>query len=35
MMYRFFNQDGEEVSNMTFRVLWYKPPMTTRRLYKG
>lgn len=35
LYYRFTNQHEEEVANMTFRVLWYKPPMSTRRLYKG
>jgi uncharacterized protein len=35
LYYRFTNQRQEEVANMTFRVLWYKPPMSTRRLYKG
>ena len=35
IMYRFLNQHEEEVCNMTFRVLWYKPPMKTRKLYKG
>ena len=35
IMYRFFNQHDEEVAFMTFRVVWYKPPMATRRLYKG
>jgi len=35
LYYRFTNQNQEEVANMTFRVLWYKPPMSTRRLYKG
>ncbi len=35
LYYSFSNQNQEEVANMTFRVLWYKPPMSTRRLYKG
>ncbi len=35
LMYSFSNQNDEQVGYMTFRVLWYKPPMTTRRLFKG
>ncbi len=35
IVYTFENQDGEEVCFETFRVLVYKPPMSTRRLYKG
>ena len=35
ILYRFYNQHREEVSHMTFRVLWYKPPMSTRRRYEG
>jgi len=35
LYYSFTNQNQEEVANMTFRVLWYKPPLTTRMLYKG
>ncbi len=35
MVYLFYNQDGEEVCSENFRLLMYKPPMSTRRLYKG
>lgn len=35
LVYTFANQRGEEVCVATFRVLKYRPPMDTRRLYKG
>ncbi len=35
MIYTFINQNDEEVCVATFRVLKYRPPMDTRRLYKG
>ncbi len=35
IVYTFENQDGEEVCFCTFRVLVYKPPASTRKLYKG
>jgi acyl dehydratase len=35
LIYTFINQDGEEVCVSTFRVLKYRPPADTRRLYKG
>ena len=35
MIYTFINQHGEEVCVATFRVLKYRPPMDTRRLYEG
>lgn len=35
LFFSFSNQKGEEVAQMTFRVLFYKPPMKTRRIYKG
>ena len=35
LIYTFVNQDGEEVCVATFRVLKYRPPADTRRLYEG
>jgi len=35
MIYTFINQNDEEVCVATFRVLKYRPPVDTRRLYKG
>ena len=35
MIYTFINQDGEEVCVATFKVLKYRAPMATRRLYQG
>ncbi len=35
MIYTFINQKDEEVCVSTFRVLKYRPPSDTRRLYKG
>ena len=35
ILYTFKNQDGVEVCRETFRVLFYKPPISTRQLYKG
>lgn len=35
MIYTFINQNDEEVCIATFRVLKYRPPVDTRRLYKG
>jgi acyl dehydratase len=35
MVYTFINQHDEEVCVATFRVLKYRPPADTRRLYKG
>ena len=35
LIYTFANHRGEEVCVATFRVLKYRPPLDTRRLYKG
>lgn len=35
LVYTFLNQRDEEVCVATFRVLKYRPPLDTRRLYKG
>ncbi len=35
IIYTFFNQRNEMVSKLTFTVIKYKPPITTRRLYQG
>ena len=35
IIYTFVNQNDEEVCRETFRILKYKPPMTTRHLYEG
>jgi len=35
ILYTFINQNDEEVCVESFRVLKYKPPMDTRRLYEG
>lgn len=35
ILYTFINQHDEEVCVESFRVLKYKPPMDTRRLYEG
>ena len=35
IVYTFFNQDKETVSKLTFTIIKYKPPVTTRRIYKG
>ena len=35
ILYTFVNQHDEEVCVESFRVLKYKPPMDTRRLYEG
>jgi acyl dehydratase len=35
LMYTFINQDGEQVCVAAFRVLKYRPPLETRRLYAG
>lgn len=35
ILYTFVNQHDEEVCVESFRVLKYKPPMDTRRLYDG
>ncbi len=35
MVYEFYNQNEEKVCTMNFRLLRYKPPMETRRMYKG
>jgi hypothetical protein len=33
--YSFYNQDDVHLSDLVFTVIKYKPPMTTRALYKG
>jgi acyl dehydratase len=35
IVYTFENQNGEQVCFETFRVLVYKPPISTRKLYEG
>ncbi len=35
MIYTFINQRDEEVCVASFRVLKYRPPLDTRRLYQG
>lgn len=35
IQYSFSNQDKKEICRETFRVLMYKPPISSRRLYKG
>ena len=35
LIYTFVNQRDEEVCVATFRVLKYRPPLDTKRLYKG
>ncbi len=35
LLYTFANQRGEEVARARFRVLKYRPPLDTRRLYSG
>lgn len=35
ILYTFKNQDGVDVCYETFRVLMYKPPIASRRLYAG
>ena len=35
IIYTFINQNGEEVGVASFRVLKYRPPLETRRLYAG
>ncbi len=35
ILYTFVNQHDEEICVESFRVLKYKPPMDTRRLYEG
>ena len=33
--YSFYNQDNVHLSDLVFTVIKYKPPVTTRALYKG
>ncbi len=35
LIYTFINQNDEKVCVATFRVLKYRPPLDTRRLYEG
>ena len=35
LIYTFVNQNDETVAIATFRVLKYRPPMDTRRMYEG